>query len=233
LPDDARRILICDDDSALREAVRDSFRRLGFEVVAVADGRAALDWATTTRFDVLLLDVGLGPNSADGYEVCRELRRRGNIAAIIMLTARDAEEDAVEGLEAGADDYVVKPFRPAELRSRITAILRRIGAELMGGEVLSASGLTMDVGRREVRQNGRLVDLTFSEFEILRSLLAAPGRVIDRQQLTRAVWGDHTYRDPRAVDAHVSHLRTKLGDSTEHPTLILTLRGVGYRLAEL
>src|SRR5581483_2712333 len=102
VPDDTTRILICDDDSALREAVRDSFRRLGFDVVAVADGRAAIDHATTTRFDALLLDVGLGPGGPDGYEVCRALRQRGNVAAIIMLTARDGEEDAVEGLEAGA-----------------------------------------------------------------------------------------------------------------------------------
>ncbi|MCW2958345.1 MAG: response regulator transcription factor, partial [Solirubrobacterales bacterium] len=121
-------LLICDDESELREALRQSFEREGHRVVAVADGAAAIDRASTESFDVVLLDVGLGPTSPDGYEVCRELRRRRNIVAIIMLTARDGEADAVLGLEAGADDYVVKPFRPAELRSRIRAVMRRVGA---------------------------------------------------------------------------------------------------------
>ena len=227
------RILICDDDPTLREAVRDYFRRVGYEVVTVADARSAIDLGTTGRFDVFLLDVVLGGEGPDGFDVCRELRRRGALAAIIMLTARDAESDAVEGLEAGADDYVVKPFRPAELRSRIAAILRRSATRLMEGEVLSASGLEMDVGRRELRQDGRLVELTFSEFEILKTLLRSPGKVYDRQQIMRSIWDDVGYRDPRGIDAHISHLRAKLGDSPERPHLILTVRGLGYRLAEI
>ena len=121
-------ILVCDDESSLREALRQSFEREGHRVLAVADGRSAIDRASTQHFDVVLLDVALGPDSPDGYEVCRELRARRNPVAVIMLTALDSEADAVLGLEAGADDYVIKPFRPAELRSRIRAVLRRVGS---------------------------------------------------------------------------------------------------------
>ena len=120
-------ILVCDDESSLREALRQSFQREGHRVLAVADGRSAIDRASTQHFDVVLLDIALGPGSPDGYEVCRELRARRNAVAVIMLTALDSEADAVLGLEAGADDYVIKPFRPAELRSRIRAVLRRVG----------------------------------------------------------------------------------------------------------
>src|SRR3954466_3679354 len=126
-------ILVCDDESSLREALRQSFQREGHRVLAVADGRSAIDHASTQHFDVVLLDLALGPGSPDGYEVCRELRARRNPVAVIMLTALDSEADAVLGLEAGADDYVVKPFRPAELRSRLRAVLRRTGAGVGDG----------------------------------------------------------------------------------------------------
>ncbi|MCW3016019.1 MAG: response regulator transcription factor [Solirubrobacterales bacterium] len=225
-------ILVCDDESALREALRQSFEREGHRVVAVADGRTAIDRASTEPFDVLLLDVSLGPASPDGYEVCRELRRRRNVVAIIMLTARDGEVDAVLGLEAGADDYVVKPFRPAELRSRIRAVLRRAGSQALGGEVLQVAGIVLDISRREVRRHGSPVDVTFSEFELLRTMLLTPGVVFDRQELLRAIWGDSAYRDPRAIDVHIRHLREKLEDVPERPQLILTVRGAGYRINE-
>jgi DNA-binding response OmpR family regulator len=230
--DSSIRLLICDDESALREGLRQSFERQGHRVVAVPDGRQAIDQASTSVFDLLLLDVSLGPGSPDGYEVCRELRRRRNVAAIIMLTARDGEADAVLGLEAGADDYVVKPFRPAELRSRIRAVLRRVGAQALGGDVLQIADVVVDVGRREVRRDGQPVDATFSEFELLKTMLLAPGRVFDRQELLEAIWGDSAYRDPRAVDVHIRHLREKLEPSPEKPRLIVTVRGSGYRLAE-
>ena len=137
-------ILVCDDDSTLREALRQSFERAGHRVIAVADGRSAIDRASTQHFDVLLLDVSLGPGSPDGYEVCRELRERRNGVAVIMLTALDSEADAVLGLEAGADDYVVKPFRPAELRSRIRAVLRRTGTG--AGDGRASFALTVGSG---------------------------------------------------------------------------------------
>ncbi|HEY1540338.1 MAG TPA: response regulator transcription factor [Solirubrobacteraceae bacterium] len=223
-------ILICDDESALREALRQSFERDGHRVRAVADGQAAIDRASTESYDVLLLDVSLGPASPNGYDVCRELRRRRNIIAIIMLTARDGEVDAVLGLEAGADDYVVKPFRPAELRSRIRAVLRRAGSQALGGEVLEVAAIVLDVSQREVRRDGTPVEVTFSEFELLQALMLSPGTVFDRQQLLRAIWGDSAYRDPRAIDVHIRHLREKLEDVPERPQIILTVRGAGYRV---
>jgi DNA-binding response OmpR family regulator len=227
-------ILVCDDESSLREALLQSFQREGHRVLAVPDGRSAIDRASTQQFDVVLLDIALGPSSPDGYEVCRELRARRNPVAVIMLTALDSEADAVLGLEAGADDYVVKPFRPAELRSRIRAVLRRVGTgDHRSGGVLAAGPLTLDPGLREVKCDGQAVDLTFSEFEILHALMAQRQRVHSRHELLRAVWGDSAYRDPRGVDVHIRHLREKLEAAPEEPQLILTVRGAGYRIGEL
>jgi DNA-binding response OmpR family regulator len=226
-------ILVCDDESALREALRQSFQREGHRVLAVPDGRAAIDHASTSHFDVVLLDVALGPGSPDGYEVCRELRARRNGVPIIMLTALDSEADAVLGLEAGADDYIVKPFRPAELRSRIRAVLRRVGAGSGGVTApLRFGPLALDPGRREVQRDGREIELTFSEFEILHALMSRRDRVHSRHDLLRAIWGDSAYRDPRSIDVHVRHLREKLETRAEEPELILTVRGAGYRIGE-
>jgi DNA-binding response OmpR family regulator len=225
-------ILVCDDEPSLREALRQSFEREGHRVMAVADGRSAIDRASTQRFDILLLDLALGPTSPDGYEVCRTLRERRNNVPIIMLTALDSEADAVLGLEAGADDYVVKPVRPAELRSRIRAVLRRSGS---GGRVeaaLNAGPISLDPGPREVRRDGEPVALTFSEFELLHALMSDPKRVHSRHDLLRAIWGDSAYRDPRAIDVHVRHLREKLEAVPEDPQLIITVRGAGYRIGE-
>jgi DNA-binding response OmpR family regulator len=202
-------------------------------VLAVPDGRAAIDRASTQHFDVVLLDVALGPASPDGYEVCRELRERRNSVAVIMLTALDSEAEAVLGLEAGADDYVIKPFRPAELRSRIRAVLRRVGTgDGRATLALRVGPLELDPGVREVRRDGKTIDITFSEFEILHALMAQRHRVHSRHELLRAVWGDSAYRDPRSVDVHIRHLREKLETTPEEPELILTVRGAGYRIGE-
>ena len=147
-------ILVVDDDSELREQIRRLFEREGHRVLAVPDARAAVDRATTGGFDIVLLDIGLGPGP-DGYDVCRTLRERHNVVPIIMLTALDSEADAVLGLEAGADDYVTKPFGPAELRSRIRAVLRRAGPRALGEAVLAVGDLELDRPRREVRIRGR------------------------------------------------------------------------------
>jgi DNA-binding response OmpR family regulator len=180
----------------------------------------------------LLLDVALGPGSPDGYEVCRELRDRRNGVPIIMLTAMDSEADAVVGLEAGADDYVIKPFRPAELRSRIRAVLRRTGPGTRTNATLTVGTISLDPGLREVTQGGAPVPLTFSEFELLHALMAHRDRVHGRHDLLRAIWGESAYRDPRAIDVHVRHLREKLEAVPEEPRFILTVRGAGYRIGE-
>ena len=222
-------ILVVDDESDLREMLTRSFSREGHRVLSVADGRAAIDRAGAEHFDIVLLDVALGPGP-DGYEVCRTLRARRHVVPIIMLTALDSEADAVLGLEAGADDYVAKPFGLAELRSRIRAVLRRTGTRSMGDEVLIVGPITLDRAQREVTMDRNPVRLTFSEFELLDALMTDPGRLLNRQELLRAIWGDSAYRDPRAIDVHIRHLREKLEPEPDKPRYILTVRGAGYRL---
>jgi DNA-binding response OmpR family regulator len=223
------RILVVDDESELREGLSRFFQREGHRVLAVPDGRAAIDRASTERLDVVLLDVALGAGP-DGYEVCQTLRRRHNVVPIIMLTALDSEADAVLGLEAGADDYVTKPFGLAELRARIRAVLRRTGTQALGKEVLTVGDLALDRKRREVTARGEPVTLTFSEFELLQAMMGEPGRLFSRQELLRAIWGDSAYREPRGIDVHVRHLREKVEERPDAPRLLVTVRGAGYRL---
>jgi len=227
--DESLDILVVDDEPALREALERSFSLEGHRVVAVGDGLAAIERASDERFDMVLLDVALGAG-ADGYEVCKALRARRNVVPIIMLTALDTEADAVIGLEAGADDYVTKPFGFAELRSRVKAVLRRAGTRGYGDDLLRVGTLALDRATRQVTVDGRAVHLTFSEFELLQRLMDWPGRLFNRHELLRAIWGDSAYRDPRAIDVHVRHLREKLERDPAHPALIVTVRGVGYRL---
>jgi DNA-binding response OmpR family regulator len=222
-------ILVVDDESNLRETLRRAFERQGHRVVTASNGRSAIDLASTRSFDVVLLDVALG-NGPDGIEVAKTLRARGNVVPIIMLTALDSEAEAVLGLEAGADDYVTKPFGLAELRSRIRAVLRRAGAWNDDREVFSIGPVVLDRSTREVSVGGEPMKLTFSEFELLAKLMSAPGRLFNRQELLRAIWGDSAYRDPRGIDVHVRHLREKLEAQPDNPRLILTVRGAGYRL---
>jgi DNA-binding response OmpR family regulator len=222
-------ILVVDDDSELREQIKRLFERDGHRVMALADGRSAVDRASTGNFDIVLLDIGLGAGP-DGYDVCRTLRERRNVVPIIMLTALDSEADAVLGLEAGADDYVTKPFGPTELRSRIRAVLRRAGPRALGEQMLAVGPIVLDRSRRSVSVRGQPVELTFSEFELLQALMTRPGELFNRHELLRAIWGDSAYRDPRGIDVHVRHLREKLETVPARPELLLTVRGVGYRL---
>jgi DNA-binding response OmpR family regulator len=148
-----------------------------------------------------------------------------------MLTALDSEADAVQGLEAGADDYVTKPFGLAELRSRIRAVLRRAQGRVVEGS-LRVGPVMLDQEERRVAVDGRPIKLTFSEYELLARLMSRPGHAFNRQELLRSIWGDSAYRDPRAIDVHIRHLREKLEARPEEPTLILTVPGRGYRFRE-
>ena len=224
-------ILIVDDDAPLREMLSRSFTREGHRITAVADGDTALEATRDARFDVVLLDVALGPGPS-GHEVCRTIRSRRDVTPIIMLTALDSEADAVQGLESGADDYVTKPFGLAELRSRVRAVLRRSTGRVVDDGVLSIAGVRLDRRERTVSARGEPVRLTFSEWELLACLMDRPGRLFNRQELLRAIWGDSAYRDPRAIDVHIRHLREKLEPSPEQPQLIITVRGAGYRFRE-
>jgi len=223
-------ILLVDDDQPLRDMLTRSFEREGHRVIAVADGHAALSAAEQRPFDIVLLDVALGAGPT-GHDVARMLRGRRDVVPIIMLTALDSEADAVQGLEAGADDYVTKPFGLAELRSRIRAVLRRAHGRVVEGS-LQVGPVALDRHLRRVTVEGRLVKVTFSEFELLAQLMSRPGHAFNRQELLRAIWGDSAYRDPRAIDVHIRHLREKLEARPEEPALILTVPGRGYRFRE-
>jgi DNA-binding response OmpR family regulator len=231
VPGSSLEILLVDDDAPLRDMLTRSFEREGHQVTAVGDGQSAIAVASSRPFDIVLLDVALGPGPA-GHDVARELRARRNVVPIIMLTALDSEADVVGGLEAGADDYVTKPFGLAELRSRIRAVMRRTGGRVVEDGTITVDNVRLDQRLREVTLDGEPVRLTFSEFELLSCLLSRPGRLFNRQELLRSIWGDSAYRDPRAIDVHIRHLREKLEQRPEAPSLILTVRGAGYRFRE-
>ena len=166
----------------------------------------------------------------DGLEVCKRLRASSSVP-IIMLTARDDELDKVLGLELGADDYITKPFSIREFRSRVRALLRRAATASLeqDEETIEADGLRIDLARRDVEVRGKPVQLTYVEFELLRTLASHPGRVYSREMLLQALWGGSEYREPRTIDVHVRHLREKLEPDPRAPEFILTVRGVGYR----
>lgn len=221
----ATKILVVDDEPAIVELVQYNLEREGFQVVTAVDGQAALAGARTEAPDLIVLDVMLPEIS--GLDVCRTLRQITNVP-IILLTARKDEVDRVLGLELGADDYVTKPFSPRELVARIKAILRRTGprdGDPAGGQ----DGLIVDAARRQVRVDGREVELTYTEFELLHLLARHPGLAFTRDQLLADVWGNDYYGDTRTVDVHIRHLREKLGDDLAAPRFIETVRGVGYR----
>jgi DNA-binding response OmpR family regulator len=224
---DVPRVLVVDDELQILRALRVVLRDAGFEVVPAQSASEALDRAAVRPPQAAIVDLVLP--DGDGIEVTRRLREWSEMP-IIVLSAVGEEEQKVRALEAGADDYVTKPFGLAELRSRIRAVLRRAGTRAMGDEVLVVGPISLDRAQREVTIDGEPIKLTFSEFELLDALMADPGRLLNRQELLRAIWGDSAYRDPRAIDVHIRHLREKLEPEPEKPRYILTVRGAGYRL---
>jgi len=224
------RVLVVEDEESFSDALSYMLRKEGFDPVVTTTGPEALDRFGAGPFDLIVLDVMLP--KLDGFEVCRRLRARSGVP-IIMLTAKDEEFDKVLGLELGADDYITKPFSMREFRSRVKALLRRVDLQRGGGPERSAlehGALRVDLSRRTVDVDGRSVELTYVEFEILAALAAEPGRVFSRGALLDRLWGDSTYRDPRTVDVHIRHLREKIEHDPHNPELIVTVRGVGYRL---
>jgi DNA-binding response OmpR family regulator len=211
------------------ELARDYLEHAGFAVIAAADGPSALMMARTRKPDVMVLDLGLP--GMDGLDVARTLRRESSVP-ILMLTARDDELDRVLGLEIGADDYVTKPFSPRELVARIRAILRRIDRQTEPGDRIQAAGVSIDLSRMRVEIEGRTVDLTPTEFQLLATLARQPGRIFTRSQLLDAIHGIAFESYERAIDAHVKNLRRKLEPDPGRPRYVLTVYGVGYRFAE-
>jgi len=231
MPDSAT-ILLVDDEESVQKLLTYPLERDGYRVVQAHDGDEAIARFDTEEIDLVVLDVMLP--KLDGLEVCKRLRARSAVP-IVMLTARDDELDKVLGLELGADDYITKPFSIREFRSRVRALLRRASTpryEPRDEEVIDVRGLRIDPARRVVEVAGGPVQLTYVEFELLRTLAQRPGRVFSRQQLLEALWGGSDYREPRTIDVHVRHLREKLEPDPREPRYILTVRGVGYRFRE-
>src|SRR4051812_19118239 len=230
---DSSTILLVDDEDSVQKLLAYPLERDGFRVVQARDGQEALDRFAEQHVDLVVLDVMLP--KLDGLEVCKRLRASSSVP-IIMLTARDDELDKVIGLELGADDYITKPFSIREFRSRVRALLRRARATQtsteQGIERIEHDELVIDVPRRTVLVRGEPVQLTFVEFELLRTLAAQPGRVFSRRMLLEALWKSADYRDPRTIDVHVRHLREKLEREPRTPEYILTVRGVGYRFRD-
>ena len=222
-------VLVVDDEPKIARLLRDYLERAGFAVSVAHDGREALMRVRTERPDLVILDLGLP--EIDGLDVARRLRRDGD-TPIIMVTARDDEIDRVAGLELGADDYVTKPFSPREVVARVRAVLRRRDGSARTDAPLRAGPLELDPGRMEVHVDGRLVDLTATEFALLAALARQPGRVYTRSQLLDAIHGSAFESYERAIDAHVKNLRRKLEPDSRRPRLLLTVHGVGYRLTD-
>ena len=225
---DSSTILLVDDEDAVQKLLAYPLERDGFRVIQARDGEEALERFNRERIDLVVLDVMLP--KLDGLEVCKRLRTSSAVP-IIMLTARDDELDKVLGLELGADDYITKPFSIREFRSRVRALLRRAGTARTDeqDERIETEGLKIELARREVVVHDKPVQLTYVEFELLRTLASHAGRVYTREQLLQALWGGSDYREPRTIDVHVRHLREKLERDAHAPEFILTVRGVGYR----
>jgi two-component system response regulator RegX3 len=222
------KILVVDDDPGVLDVVAFALRREGFDVVEARTGRTALERARADAFDLAILDVMLPDVS--GTDVCRALRSETDIP-IVMLTARDAERDRVNGLDIGADDYVTKPFSTAELASRVRALLRRRRLDREGTQMIrDLGGLRLDLARHEVVADGRTVHLTLSEFKVLTFLAQRAGRAVSRRELMQHLWASEHVGDEHACEVHVSNLRRKIERDPARPQRLLTVRGVGYKL---
>jgi two-component system alkaline phosphatase synthesis response regulator PhoP len=220
------RILIVDDEPEMVRGLEDNLRFEGYQTVAAGDGRRGLALALAEAPDLILLDVMMPGMS--GWDLCRELRRRGLDTPVIMLTARGEEVDRVLGLELGADDYVTKPFSLRELMARIRAVLRRPGPRHKFEE-FAFGDVRVHLRARQAFKGGREVRLTRKEFDLLRYLVEHPGEVITRDRLLDEVWGYDRYPTTRTVDTHILRLRQKFEDDPERPAHILTAHGQGYR----
>lgn len=221
----AERILIVDDEETILDLLEFHLQREGYRTLRATDGETALSLWETEQPEAVILDIMLP--GADGLTVARTIRRSG-MTPVILVSARGEEADRVRGLDIGADDYIVKPFSPRELLARVRAVLRR--SREGSREVVEIGDLVVDLDAQSVTREGRAVALTYTEFALLRCLIAHRGRVLTRPFLLEKVWGFDFYGDSRTVDVHVRHLREKIERDPAHPAIIETVRGVGYRL---
>jgi phosphate regulon transcriptional regulator PhoB len=223
------KILVVEDESELAEVVVYNLRQQGYSAIIASDAEMAMKLVHERRPDLILLDVMLPGGS--GIEICRRLRQEGDNVPILMLTARAAENDRINGLETGADDYLTKPFSMRELMARVKALLRRAGTvEESTKIVLAVLDLVMDVEKREAMLKGESLALSRKEFDLLTFLARHPGRVFDRSTLLNNVWGEDTFITERTVDVHIRWLREKIEPLPSTPQYLRTVRGMGYKL---
>lgn len=221
------RILVVEDEQSLREPLEYLLRREGYDVFGVDNGQAAVDFHSSQPADLILLDLMLP--GMPGTEVCKEIRQRSQVP-IIMLTAKDSEVDIVVGLELGADDYVTKPYSSRELLARIRAVLRRKVPDGESGDTsIEYHGIVLDPERHQVTKDGKPVALPLKEFELLELLMLNAGRVLTRGQIIDRVWGSDYFGDTKTLDVHIKRLRSKIEPEPSEPTIIVTVRGLGYR----
>jgi DNA-binding response OmpR family regulator len=221
------RILVVEDEPDIALGLVDDLTLEGHSVEMVTDGESASRRGREPEWDLIVLDVMLPKK--DGFDVCRDLRRAGVKTPIILLTARTHEAEKVLGLELGADDYVTKPFSPRELRARIKAVLRRVAPDASVHSVYRFGDVLIDFGRAELTRGGRPIDVTPIELKLLEVFVRRRGRVLSRDQLLDAVWGQDMHVTDRVVDTHIVNLRRKIEDAPADPKYLLSVRGIGYR----
>jgi two-component system, OmpR family, alkaline phosphatase synthesis response regulator PhoP len=222
----SQKILVVDDELDIVKVVRAYLEQSGFRVITASDGQQALAVFRHEKPDLIVLDLNLP--KMDGLDVCRAIRRESNVP-IIMLTARVEETDRLIGLEIGADDYIVKPFSPREVVARVRTVLRRSAPAAEQPSPITLGALTIDPIKHEVQLQGRSIDLTPSEFNILLAMASQPGRAFSRMDLLDAAQGEAYEGYERSIDVHIKNLRQKLGDEPRNPTYVLTVYGVGYK----
>ncbi|MBE9015269.1 response regulator transcription factor [Chroococcidiopsidales cyanobacterium LEGE 13417] len=219
------RVLVIEDEPGIAQFIRQGLNEAGYAVDVASDGQAGLDYALAAEYDVIVLDIMLP--QLDGLQVLRQMRSRIK-TPVLLLTARDTVEDRVKGLDAGADDYLFKPFAFPELLARLRALLRRPPLQL--DTILQVADLEMDVANREVRRAGKSIELSPREFSLLEYLMRHPRQVLTRSQITERIWNFDFYGDSNVVDVYIGYLRRKIDNGFDRP-LLHTVRGVGYRLS--
>ena len=224
-----KKILIIEDEELIRMALEDDFRLENYEVIVASDGIEGLTKASNTDIDLIILDIMLP--GMNGFDICKKLRSQGIRTPVIMLTAKGQEIDRVVGLEIGADDYVIKPFSPRELQSRVKAVLRRMETEPDDKEknLFRSGGLEVDFRQYICRVDGKEVSLTVHEFGLLKYLIRNRGKVIKRDELLDEVWGKDVFVTPHTIDTHIANIRKKIEDDVSSPRFITSVRGVGYK----